>query len=81
MKNETFSVTQYGEYNMDYKTKECAVCGSDKLKLVSHKSDGINVFYTYRCESCGAIFSTQSAYKRKKLINKRHDEMLQKQKS
>jgi len=22
MKNETFSVTQYGEYNMDYKTKE-----------------------------------------------------------
>ena len=81
MKNETFSVTQYGEYNMDYKTKECAVCGSDKLQLVSHKSDGINVFYTYRCESCGAIFSTQSAYKRKKLINKRHDETLQKQKS
>ena len=23
---------------MDYKAKECAVCGSDKIKLISHKT-------------------------------------------
>lgn len=47
---------------MDYKAKECVVCGSDKLKLVSHKSDGTNVFYTYRCEACGEVFSTEAKY-------------------
>lgn len=47
---------------MDYKAKECAVCGSDKLKLVSHKSDGTNVFYTYCCEACGEVFSTEARY-------------------
>ena len=35
---------------MDYKAKECAVCGSDKIKLISHKNDGENIFYTYRIE-------------------------------
>lgn len=47
---------------MDYKAKECVVCGSDKLKLISHKSDGTNVFYTYRCEACGEVFSTEARY-------------------
>lgn len=47
---------------MDYKTKECAVCGSDKIKLISHKNDGENIFYTYRCEACGEVFSTESKY-------------------
>ena len=47
---------------MDYKAKECAVCGSDKIKLISHKNDGENIFYTYRCEACGEVFSTESKY-------------------
>lgn len=47
---------------MDYKAKECAVCGSDKIKLISHKNDGENIFYTYRCEACGEAFSTESKY-------------------
>ena len=47
---------------MDYKAKECAVCGSDKIKLISHKNDGENLFYTYRCEACGEVFSTESKY-------------------
>ena len=44
---------------MDYKAKECAVCGSDKIKLISHKNDGENIFYTYRCEACGEVFSSR----------------------
>lgn len=47
---------------MDYKAKECAVCGSDNIKLISHKNDGENIFYTYRCEACGEVFSTESKY-------------------
>ena len=47
---------------MDYKAKECAVCGSDKIKLISHKNDGENIFYTYRCEACGEVFSSESKY-------------------
>lgn len=47
---------------MDYKAKECAVCGSDKIKLISHKDGGENIFYTYRCEACGEVFSTESKY-------------------
>lgn len=47
---------------MDYKAKECAVCGSDKIKLISHKNDGENIFYTYRCETCGEVFSTEARY-------------------
>ena len=47
---------------MDYKAKECAVCGSDKIKLISHKNDGENIFYTYACEACGEVFSTESKY-------------------
>ena len=47
---------------MDYKAKECVACGSDKIKLISHKDDGENIFYTYRCEACGEVFSTESKY-------------------
>lgn len=47
---------------MDYKAKECIICGSDKIKLISHKNDGENIFYTYRCEACGEVFSTESKY-------------------
>ena len=47
---------------MDYKAKECVACGSDKIKLISHKIDGENIFYTYRCEACGEVFSTESKY-------------------
>ena len=47
---------------MDYKAKECAVCGSDKIKLISHKNDGENIFYTYHCEACGEVFSTESKF-------------------
>ena len=47
---------------MDYKAKECVACGSDKIKLISHKNDGENIFYTYRCEACGEVFSTESKY-------------------
>ena len=47
---------------MNYKAKECAVCGSDKIKLISHKNDGENIFYTYRCEACGEVFSTESKF-------------------
>lgn len=47
---------------MDYKAKECAVCGSDKIKLISHKNDGENIFYIYRCEACGEVFSTESKF-------------------
>ena len=47
---------------MDYKAKECAVCGSDKIKLISHKNDGENIFYTYACEACGEVFSTESKF-------------------
>lgn len=47
---------------MDYKAKECAVCGSDKIKLISHKNDDKNIFYTYACEACGEVFSTESKY-------------------
>ena len=47
---------------MDYKAKECIACGSDKIKLFSHKNDGENIFYTYRCEACGEVFSTESKY-------------------
>ena len=47
---------------MNYKAKECAVCGSDKIKLISHKNDGENIFYTYACEACGEVFSTESKY-------------------
>ena len=47
---------------MDYKAKECVACGSDRIKLISHKNDGENIFYTYRCEACGEVFSTESKY-------------------
>lgn len=47
---------------MDYKAKECVACGSDKIKLISHKNDGENIFYAYRCEACGEVFSTESKY-------------------
>ena len=47
---------------MDYKAKECVACGSDKIKLISHKDDGENIFYTYRCKACGEVFSTESKY-------------------
>lgn len=47
---------------MDYKAKECVACGSDKIKLISHKNEGENIFYTYRCEACGEVFSTESKY-------------------
>lgn len=50
------------ETTMDYKAKECAVCGSDKIKLISHKNDGENIFYIYRCEACGEVFSTESKF-------------------
>ena len=50
------------ETTMDYKAKECVACGSDKIKLISHKIDGENIFYTYRCEACGEVFSTESKY-------------------
>ena len=58
---------------MDYKAKECYICGSNKLKLVSHNCEGENVFYTYRCESCGAVFSTQTTYKKKIEIEKQQE--------
>lgn len=47
---------------MNYKAKECAVCGSGKIKLILHKNDGENIFYTYRCEACGEVFSTESKF-------------------
>lgn len=47
---------------MDYKAQSCVSCGSDALKLISHKLTDGNVFYTYRCEACGETFSTESAY-------------------
>lgn len=47
---------------MEYKAKNCLVCGSEELKLVSHKNDGENIFYTYRCLACGEVFSTETAY-------------------
>lgn len=50
---------------MDYKAKECVACGSDKIKLISHKNDGENIFYTYRCEACGEVFSTERSYRDK----------------
>lgn len=59
---------------MEYKAKGCAVCGSDKLKLVSHKSDGTNVFYTYRCDACGEVFSTEAKYLKKQEKLKRQAE-------
>lgn len=56
---------------MDYKAKECVACGSDKIKLISHKNDGENIFYTYRCEACGEVFSTESKYlKRQEKLKK-----------
>lgn len=58
---------------MDYKAKECSICGSNKLKLVSHNCEGENVFYTYRCESCRAVFSTQTTYKKRIEIEKQQE--------
>lgn len=59
---------------MDYKAKECVACGSDKIKLVSHKNYGENIFYTYRCEACGEVFSTESKYlKQQEKLKKQAD--------
>lgn len=51
---------------MEIKSKNCVVCGSTDLKLISSKNDGENIFYTYRCLACGETFSTESAFLRKK---------------
>lgn len=51
---------------MEIKSKNCVVCGSTDLKLISSKNDGENIFYTYRCLACGETFSAESAFLRKK---------------
>lgn len=47
---------------MEYTAKECAVCGSDKLKTISRKKSGENIFYTYACNACGETFSTETRF-------------------
>ena len=68
---------------MDYKAKECVTCGSDKIKLISHKNDGENIFYKYRCEACGTIFSTESKYleQQKRLRKQAEKELIKQAKS
>ena len=65
---------------MDYKAKECVTCGSDKIKLISHKNDGENIFYKYRCEACGEEFSTESKYlEQQKRLKRQTEKELAKQ--
>lgn len=45
---------------MEYKANRCKKCGSSNLTVLnSYEQDG-DVFYKYRCESCGNEFSTEN---------------------
>ena len=60
---------------MEFKAKNCLTCGSEELKLISHKEENENIFYTYRCLACGEVFSTETAYlKKQEKINKQKEQ-------
>lgn len=47
---------------MDYKLKECYVCGSKNLEFVEKFKEDNNIFYNHKCLSCDAILSSKTKY-------------------
>ena len=52
---------------MDYKYKQCPICGSTDIKIICEVDTGDDSYYEYKCDSCDSTFSSKKLLKKEPL--------------